>query len=123
MVQIELNSKLLTLRMPGWDTLWSCRRKLSVPVEHIVGAKVAATSELLSKSGYMLRFGGTALPGVIIAGQYYGSKKWSFWNVHKANQVVAIDLKHEHFSEIIIEVNDPDKLVKQIQSEIGQKAA
>ena len=66
-----------------------------------------------------LRMGGTWLPGVIRAGHYVCTGKWYFWCVHNTKRQVVIELRDEHFSEIVIEVANPDALVAEIRSQIG----
>ncbi|HEV2398575.1 MAG TPA: hypothetical protein VGS27_16645 [Candidatus Sulfotelmatobacter sp.] len=59
---------------------------------------------------------GTNVPGVITAGTFYEDDKRVFWDVHHPEKTIVIDLHDERYSELIVEVADPDAAVKLIQS-------
>jgi len=59
---------------------------------------------------------GTNLPGVITAGTFYQDGRRVFWDVHDPEKTVAIDLHDERYSQLIVEVADPDAAIKLIQS-------
>jgi hypothetical protein len=59
---------------------------------------------------------GTNVPGVITAGTFYQDGRRVFWDVHDPEKTVAIDLHDERYSQLIVEVADPDAAIKLIQS-------
>lgn len=63
-----------------------------------------------------IRMPGTNVPGVITAGTFYEDDKRVFWDVHHPEKTIVIDLHDERYSELIVEVADPDAAVKLIQS-------
>jgi hypothetical protein len=59
---------------------------------------------------------GTNVPGVITAGTFYQDGRRVFWDVHDPEKTVAIDLHDERYSQLIVEVADPDAAIKLIQT-------
>ena len=63
-----------------------------------------------------IRMLGTNVPGVIVAGTFYQDGKRVFWDVHRPEKTIVIDLHDERFNELVVEVDDPDAAVKLIQN-------
>jgi hypothetical protein len=59
---------------------------------------------------------GTNVPGVITAGTFYQDGKRVFWDVHRPEKTIVIDLRDERYGELVVEVDDPDAAVKLVQS-------
>ena len=64
-----------------------------------------------------LRLGGTSLPGVIAVGTFFDGQWW-FLDVRHPEEAVKIDLDHEHYAALIIEVADPPATVRAINAAI-----
>jgi len=56
------------------------------------------------------------VPGVITAGTFYQDCGRVFWDVHDPEKTVTIDLNEERYSQLIVEVADPETAIKLIQS-------
>lgn len=65
---------------------------------------------------------GTNVPGVITAGTFYQDGKRIFWDVHRPENTVVIELKDERYNELIVEVADPEDAVKIVKSALGRGA-
>ena len=59
---------------------------------------------------------GTNVPGVITAGTFYQHEKRVFWDVHHPEKTIVIDLHDERYSELVVEVDDPEAAVTLIRS-------
>lgn len=46
-----------------------------------------------------------------MAGTFYRDGKRIFWNVADPGNTVVINLDHEHYNEVVIEVGHPDAVV------------
>lgn len=114
MVDLSLAEGKLTLHVRGADKLWAFKSSLEIPLAHI--ASVRADSEVARGWYHGLRMPGTNVPGVITAGTFYQEGKRVFWDVHDPGKTIAIDLHDERYSQLIVEVADPDAAVKLIQS-------
>jgi hypothetical protein len=121
MTQIEIAGDRLKIEVLGWDKLWSFKSRLNFALKNVLAARVA---ENLPKFGYRglraLRVPGTHLSGVITAGSYYYYQqgKWAFWDVHDMKKAIEIDLQNEAYAHLVIEVKNPQEVVRLIESQI-----
>ncbi|HEY2496513.1 MAG TPA: hypothetical protein VGK24_05545 [Candidatus Angelobacter sp.] len=114
MVDLSIAEGKLTLHVRGADKLWALKSSLEIPLAHI--ADVRADSEVARGWYHGIRMPGTNVPGVITAGTFYQDGKRIFWDVHDPVKTISIDLHDERYSQLIVEVADPDAAVKLIQS-------
>ena len=56
---------------------------------------------------------------MLAAGTFYHHSQWVFWDVHNPEKVVVIELRHEHYAKLIVEVEDPAATVAAIQRELN----
>lgn len=49
-------------------------------------------------------------------GTFYQDGKRVFWDVHRPEKTIVIDLHDERYSELIVEVDDPEQAIKLIQN-------
>jgi hypothetical protein len=59
---------------------------------------------------------GTQIPGLLTAGTFYQSDGAVFYDVHDAERTIVLDLEHEHYKRLVIEVENPDAAVALLQS-------
>lgn len=118
MTQVTIENTTLVVEVQGLDKLWSMKSRLEIPLEHVRGVRIASDERA---SGF--RAPGTRIPGVITAGTFYHDAKRVFWDVHDPAKAIAIDLHDDRYSTLIIEVADPAKTLKQIESSLAPKDA
>ena len=119
MTEIELTNGTLIVHVRGADKLWSFKSQLEIPLIHVVGAEVdPAVGEHWDDLVKDRTLPGTHVPGVIAAGGYYISGGWVFWNVQDPNKALTINLAHEHYTKLVIEVRDPVADVARIEEAI-----
>lgn len=111
--EIELSGVELIVHVEGADRLWALKSRLQVPLENVVGAS-AATDEA-RKWLHGIRTGGTHIPGVISAGRFHSHGETVFWDVHKPENAIAIELRSEHFNRLVLEVEDPAQELARIE--------
>lgn len=104
----------LSAHVRGADKLWAFQSSLEIPLIHIAG--VRADPEIARGWYHGIRSPGTNVPGVITAGTFYQDGKRVFWDVHHPEKTIVIDLHDERFSQLVVEVADPDAAVKLIQT-------
>src|SRR5580658_7032588 len=114
MVKPEIKDGTLTLHVEGADKIWALKSQLSIPLEHIRGVRL--DEELVNKWWHGIKMPGTNIPHVITAGTFYQDGKKVFWDVHHPEKTIVIDLHDEQFSQLVVEVADPDAAVKLIQT-------
>jgi hypothetical protein len=112
MVNIKINGDKVIFEVQGWDKLWSLRSHLEIPLSHIKGARVDPDPAMGWFDG--LRLAGTELPKVLRAGTFYQQGELVFWDVHEPKNTIVIDLDHERYKKLIIEVADPEQEVQKI---------
>ena len=114
MVDLSIAEGKLTLHVRGTDKLWAFKSSVEIPLVHIAG--VRADPEMAHGWYHGIRMPGTNVPGVITAGTFYQDGKRVFWDVHRPEKTIVIDLHDERFNELVVEVADPDAAVKLIQN-------
>lgn len=114
MVDVSIAGGKLMLHIRGADKLWAFKSSLEIPLVHIAGVRVDAEAARGWYHG--IRMPGTNVPGVITAGTFLQDGKRVFWDVHHPEQTIVIDLHDERYSQLVVEVDDPDGAAKLIQS-------
>jgi hypothetical protein len=114
MVEIVVSGGSLVLHVKGADKLWALKSSLEIPLQHVAG--IRADPSVAHGWWHGLRMLGTNLPGVITAGTFYHDGKRVFWDVHNPENTVVIELRDERYSELIVEVADPNKTVEAVRA-------
>ena len=112
MVEIRIVNGRVLFEVEGWDKLWSMHSRLEIPLEHIHA--VRADPEPAKGWWHGLRFPGTQIPGLITAGSFYQDGEWVFYDVHNPDNTIVLDLDHEHYKRLVIEVANPVGAVKML---------
>jgi hypothetical protein len=115
-VDLQISEGKLTLHVRGADKLWALKSSLDIPLAHIT--RVRADPAAARGWYHGIRMPGTNVPGVLTAGTFYQDGKRVFWDVHNPEKTIVIDLHDERYSELVVEVADPEAAVKLIQSAI-----
>jgi hypothetical protein len=113
MTKIEIDGADLVVRMTGMDQLLSLKSELRIPLAHVAG--VERDTEEAATWYHGVRFPGTNIPGVIVAGTFYAHEGRVFWDVHHAN-AIAIRLHDERYVKLVVEVERPDATIAMIEA-------
>jgi hypothetical protein len=108
MATIEIKDAALLVTIEGLDKVMALRSSITVPLAHITG--VTARPDI-SKLMYMpveAQFRGVRNPGSVVAGTLVMADGTGhvFCDVRDETRALAIDLQHDEFKRIIIEVSD-----------------
>ena len=117
MVEIKIEADKAIFEVQNWDKLWSLRSRLEIPLTHITGAKIDPNIKIGWFQG--LKLGGTDIPNIFRAGTFYQKGNLVFWDVQQPEKAIVIDLLHEHFGKLIIEVAAPSEAVTLIKEAIS----
>jgi hypothetical protein len=117
MVEITVIGDKAVFEVEGWDKLWSFRSRLEIPLAHIKGAHADPNPAMGWFDG--LKLAGTHIPRIFKAGLFYKEGDLVFWDVLNPQKTIVIDLDHERFAKLIIEVADPSAVVSLIKSAIS----
>jgi hypothetical protein len=113
MVEISVEGDRFVFEVLGVDKLWSLRSRLEIPVEHVKAARVDPHPAMGWFKG--LKLAGADFPNFFRAGTFYQEGNLVFWDVRHPENTIAVDLDHEHYGRLIIEVADPEAAVRLIQ--------
>ena len=109
MVEITVVGEKAVFEVEGWDKLWSLRSRLEIPLAHIKGVRVDPKPAMGWFDG--LKLGGTAIPHIFKAGTFYQQGDLVFWDVRNPDKTIVVELDHERFAKLIIEVDNPHAAV------------
>lgn len=122
MVDVSVHGDRVRFEVEGWDKLWTLRSQLEIPLAHITDVRV--DPETARGWWHGIRMAGTQLPGVLTAGTFYqAGEGWVFFDVHDPGRTVVLELEHEHYRRLVIEVADPAAVVEQLKSAIVRSTA
>jgi hypothetical protein len=115
MADIEITPTSLIVHIRGVDKFFALKSLLEVPLEHIAGVDASPAEARDIWHGWRV---GTEMPGVITAGRFYHHGQWAFWDVHDPAKAVAIYLHDQHYSKLVIGVDDPAAMAREISAAI-----
>jgi hypothetical protein len=126
MVQLEIQPHELVIHFPGAMALLAWRSRLAIPFSHIVNVRMQPPEARFEDTivegnrGY-----GTYVPGKIAVGSVYTRDGDAFYAVRHPGRAIAIDLRSEPFSPVVVEVEteEPEiwirRLVRAMRHEAG----
>ena len=114
MVKVTVENGRVHFDVQSWDKLWALRSRLEIPVEHIHGVRI--DPEPAKGWWHGLKLPGTQIPGLLTAGTFFQDGDWVFYDVHEPERTIVLDLDHEHYKRLVIEVADPATAVAQLKA-------
>ena len=119
MATVEITSGELVITVTGADRIFALKSELVIPIEHVLGA--AKDEDEARRWWHGIRAPGTQIPGLLTAGTFYEHGERVFWDVHHPERAVAISLRDERYSRLVVEVDDPDATVAAIEHALGAR--
>ena len=121
MVEIRVEGDRAVFEVQGWDKLWSLRSRLEIPLAHIRGAHWDPKPAMGWFQG--LKLAGSDLPNLFKAGTFYQEGGLIFWDVRHPEHALAVDLEHERYRKLVIEVDDPNAEAALINDALAARRA
>jgi hypothetical protein len=118
---VAVTNDLLTVHVAGVDRVLAFKSTITVPLAHVTEITQDATEA--GKTFHGLRVPGTAIPGVLTAGSFLKSGEWTFWDVHDPDKAVILSLNHEHYSRLVVGVDDPGATVEAVRAALAKSSA
>jgi len=109
---ISVQGDDLVVEMEGLDKLWALKSRLTIPLANVRGATVDPGIVGEPKG---LRAPGTHVPGVITAGTFHQDGEKVFWAVRDAKKAVVVELSDEHYTRLVVEVDEPREVVAMVE--------
>jgi hypothetical protein len=107
MVQISVTGDRVHFDVEGLDKFWAFRSRLDIPLAHILAVKI--DPEAARGWWHGLKIMGSNIPGVLTAGTFYQQGGIVFYDVHDPERTIVLELEHETYKRLIVEVEDPQK--------------
>lgn len=125
MARLEIKDHSLVITIEGIDKLLTFRSSITVPLQHVRRLSVRPD---LSRVMYMpveAQFRGLHVPGSVVVGKLIladGSGN-VFCDVRDATRTVAIDLEHDRYKRLIVDLSDPppEQAKLQIEAAVGRR--
>lgn len=109
MVEVTREGSNILFNVKGLHKLWAFKSQLQIPADHIRSAR----QDTATVKGWWkgLRMPGTSIPGLFNAGTFLKDGRRIFWDVYHEDQAVVIELEHEEYDQLVIEVEDPAAVI------------
>jgi hypothetical protein len=121
MVEISIVGDRVRFEVQGADKLWAIRSHLEIPLGHVLRARI--DPEPGRGWWHGIRLLGTQLPGLLTAGSFYQHGGLVFYDVHDPERTIVLDLDHEHYRQLVIEVADPAAALATLKRATGRTLA
>ena len=122
MTRVEIQDDRLIAHIQGVDKVLALKSELTIPLAHVKGATVSPP-DVRRRWGSLLRahVPGTDLPYVVMAGTFvFLDGEHAFWDVHDPDRTVVIELDHERFAKLVLEVADPQATAAAINAALAR---
>jgi hypothetical protein len=93
---------------------------LEIPVSHVRSVRV--DPEPARGWWHGLKMPGTNIPGVLTAGTFYQGDGWVFYDVHDPEKTIVLELEHEHYKRLVVEVEDPHAVAAMLTDALTARA-
>lgn len=121
MVEVSIQEHRVAFEVKGADQLWSLRSRLEIPITHIKSAHVDTNPAMGWFQGF--KVAGTDVPNIFRAGTFYQDGGLVFWDVSHPDHTIVIDLDHEKFQKLVIEVANPEDTAALINDAVSKVRA
>lgn len=118
MVNVTIVGEHAVFEVEGLHQLWALRSRVEIPLTHITGADFDPPQVGRWWHGWKLV--GTEVPGLFAAGTFYYHGELVFWDVHDPASTVIVSLNHEHYKKLIVEVADPEDVVRRLREGLSR---
>jgi len=117
MVRISVSDDRIHFDVEGIDRMWALRSQLEFPLSHIRSVRV--DPEAAKGWWHGIRLWGSNIPGILTAGTFYQNGRVVFYDVHDPLRTIVIELDHEHYDRMVVEVEEPEVEAKKIEKGIS----
>jgi hypothetical protein len=115
MNDVTINGDRLVVEPRGLDKVWSFRRRIDVPLTHVVGATYDPGANDEPKG---LRRPGLRVPSKA-SGTFVKDGERTYWNVSRPASTVVVELRDERLARLVLTVDEPRSLVSRINEVLG----
>lgn len=121
MVRVSMNGDRVHFDVQGLDKLWAFKSQLDIPLAHVKSVRV--DPEPARGYWHGVRYPGVQIPGILTAGTYYQMDGAVFYDVHDPERTIVLELDHEEYTRLVVEVEDPAAVVAVLEQAIADRTA
>jgi hypothetical protein len=119
MVKVSIDGERAHFAVQGWDRLWALKSSLDIPLAHIRAVRI---DRAVARGWFHgLRLPGTEIPGLIVAGTFVQRDGNVFFDVHDPDNTIVLDLDHEEYKRLVVEVEDPEATVAAVEAALAAR--
>jgi hypothetical protein len=124
MTKVDIEGDRLVARIQGLDKVLALTSELSNPLAHVKGAAVSPPDVRRRwRNPLRAHVPGTDMPYLVMAGSFlFLDGEHAFWDVHDPDRTVVIELDHERFANLVLEVDDPQGTAAAINAAVAGRA-
>jgi hypothetical protein len=118
---VEIQDGRLIARIQGLDQVLAFKSELSIPLAHVKSAAESPPDVRRRwRNPLRIRLLGSDMPYVVMAGSFvFLDGEHAFWDVHDPDRTVVIELDHEKFAKLVLEVEDPQAAAAAINAAVA----
>lgn len=119
-IEIAAEPGAVTVRLRGWDRVFSTRRRLEIPARCIAGATVIARAEI-RRPVVSLTNTGAYLPGLLHYGPFGRGPNREFWAVRRQERLVVIECRGWSYARVVLGVPEPEMVAGTVRLVTGPR--
>jgi hypothetical protein len=124
MVDVDITSAEVVLRVRGLHRLWALKREVRIPRAQLKRVEAGVTPDARARLWRSLRMPGTSVPSLITAGSYRSLRQWAFWDVvGNGENAVTLSTEGHRYKQLVVDVADPKATVEAIDRAIRSSPA
>lgn len=123
MATIEVRNDRLIVYVTGIDVVLAMKMSIEIPLEHVLGVRTDAPEADFDTSVTDPSVGtGTLLRGRLAVGTVALADGLAFYDVRDKSNTIAIDLRHEKYQHLVVELEDetPTVAAQRIEAELSR---
>ena len=122
MASFEVTPDSLVVHINGLDRVRAFKNRLEVPLDHVVSVEFDPDDTRREMDAFWKE---TFMPGAIapsnsLVGTFTEHGDRIFWDVHHPEQAVTINLQHDKYAKVIVDVPDPEATVTRVRQALAR---
>ena len=125
MTRVEIQDDQLVARIQGFDQVLALSSELRIPLAHVRGATVSPPEVRRRwRNPLRLHVPATDVPYLVMAGSFlFLDGEHAFWDVHDPDRTIVVELDHERFARLVLEVEDPQATAAAINAATAEPSS
>lgn len=114
-IKINILPPNLEIQLSGANQLWTLKSHLEIPLSAIQSVETIDSANIKDYLGILPWKAGTYIPDIVAEGTFYEDHQRLFLDIHEGKSAILLKLKNDHYSEILLQVDDPLEVKSQIE--------